>query len=291
MTSFSRVSTFSAAYFRAYTSWLLRNRRDVNARVSVINARLKKIGEVTVFYERVEQGDGGIRANEKRIGFSVTPNTTLEALVRAYIARGGNPLDISSFMHPDRTEILENGARAEMYPQGGVAAPKSVDYNNPVDEPDDTGYGSYRGGYISLEGYHPARLGGRLNRGGREDDVVVNMMTYTSRWAQKEIKALQMLEWKIIKQCDLREQLIQERDDILAQAFGGTLASLDSEFSDERFVRSHLVQNLIQDMYETVYNVFQDGEVVNYSPRGDVALLEFVLEDVDSEAFRDPLGC
>ena len=83
MASFSKLSTWPVGYFRAFSSWLLRNRRDVAARVQVIGADLARIGDIKVFYRAVEDGNGNVRRTEERVGFSVVAGTTLERLVQA----------------------------------------------------------------------------------------------------------------------------------------------------------------------------------------------------------------
>lgn len=290
MASFSKMSIWSVGYLRAASRWLLRHRRTVSARVGAINAEIARIGFITVVYERVELPEGGVEVSENRVGFSVTPDSSLERLVRAYIARGGNPLNISSFMIPDRTQVLDDGSTISAYPQGGIAAPQSVDYDNPVNDPGSSGYENYRGGYVPLSGYAPGRVGYRANRGAWEDDAIVNVMHYTRRWANQDIKELQNMEWRIVKLMDLREQLVQERDEVLTQAFGGALTALDGEFDDDLFVRSHLVQNLVQDMYDLLYDPAPpEGPDDVFKAKGDLGFLEFVYEDVASEV-RDPLG-
>jgi hypothetical protein len=248
---------------------------------------------VTVFYNAAATNEGGVDLSEKRAGFSVTPGSSLEGLIRAYIARGGNPLDISSFMMPDRTEILEDGVERKEFPQDGTAAPRSAEYNSPVDETDDTGYGTYRGGYIPLDGYYPARQGGRQDRGGWEDDVIVRTMHLIRGWANQEIKELQNLAWRVVKLMDLREQLLCERDEILVQAFGGAMTVLDDDFDSALFVRSHQVQAMVQDMYDILYQpldaALTDGTPQAFTTRGDVGFLDFTFEDKTSE-IRDPLG-
>ena len=52
------------------------------------------------------------------------------------------------------------------------------------------------------------------------------------------------LEHRIIKLADLREQLMNERDDLLVQAHGGTLYSLP-DFDSDRYVNSLRIQNIV----------------------------------------------
>lgn len=290
MAAFAKLSVWSVGYFRSTSSWLLNHRRTIAARVAVIDAEVARIGFFTVFYASDKEGDGSVKVSQNPVGFSVTPNTSLESLLRAYIAQGGNPLDISTFLMPDRTTFLEDGTMIPSYPEGGVAAPKSVEYNSPTDDPDDSGYGSYQGGYSALNGYNPGRQGGRLDRGRWEDAAMVNTMHYIRRWANQDIKALQNIGWRITKLMDLREQLTREKDELLLQAFGGAIPVLDDGADDNRFVKSHLVQNLIQDMYDILYEALPAGTESTteaFTTRGDVGFLEFTFFDKTGEV---PLG-
>lgn len=292
MASFSKMSVWPVGYFRAFSSWLLRNRRDVAARIQVINAEISRIGFIRVYYRQIEEGDGTKRLTEERVGFSVTPGSNLERLLQAYIAQGGNPLDISAFAYPDSTAIVEflpdgTPVYAESYPHGGVAAPKSVSPNNPVGVPGSTGYGGYQGGYLETDRYYPARQGGRSTPPNLD---VAKTMHQIRGWANQEIKErLQDIEWRIIKQVDLREQLCQERDEVLVQAFGGALGCLPA-LDPERFNPDLQVQALVQDMYQLLYETDSTGRVTAFRARPEVGFLHFTFEDVPSEE-RDPLGC
>ena len=296
MASFTKMGVWPAGYFRSYSSWLLRNRREVSARIATINAEVIRIGHVTVSYRTEKDADGNIKATEDRTGFTVTRNSSLERLIRAYIANGGNPMDISPFLHPDSTEVLderEDGAFivSEKYPYGGVIAPRSVDTNDPVPKKGETtGYDQSRGGMPRHSGYAPARQGGRVDRGAYDSNTVVRYMHQMRAWANQTIKErLQDIEWRIIKLCDLREQLERERDDVLMQAFGGALVGVAS-FDEDRFTPSLRVQNLVQDMYEVLYEKDADGSVRGFKPRQDIAFLRFSFDDTGSEILRDSRG-
>jgi len=96
------------------------------------------------------------------------------------------------------------------------------------------------------------------------------------------------LEARIIKLCDLQEQLKTERDEVLVQAFGGVLSGVDA-LDSERFPVGLMVQNLVQDMYDLLYETSADGNVWAYKANDQTPFLNFVLPDVPSEN-RDPLG-
>lgn len=295
MASFQKLAVWPVGYFRAYSSWLLRNRRTISARITAINAEITRIGFITVYYAS-NTVDGKTTLTEQRVGFGVTEGSSLERLCRAYVAQGGNPLDISPFMYPDSTQVLEADARGnatqsvQRYPHGGVVAPKSVEYNDPQPkEGTNSGFGEYQGGYLNTDRYYPARMGGRMSRGAFDSNTIVRYMHTMRRWANQEIKErVQDIEWRIIKLCDLREQLLHERDEALVAAFGGALTGV-GEFDEDRFNRDLQVQNLVQDMYQQLYDVESDGTVRAFKAAPRVAFLNFTFDDEPSE-IRDPLG-
>ena len=204
MATFSKMAVWPTGYFRAYSSWLLRNRRDVLRQVRTISAEIQRIGFVRVSYLSRDKG-GEVRATEERVGFAATSGSSLSRLCQAYIANGGNPLDISPFWHPDGTEVRELDANGnpvvqERYPDGCVAAPISVESNSPAGKPGGTGYESYEGGWIRSDRYYPARQNGRRSRGAFDSDSIVRHMHAMRGWANQAIKErLQNIEWQIIR--------------------------------------------------------------------------------------------
>lgn len=202
--SFGWLGTFRQGSWQAYRTFILNERRDVSARLRTIRAELKRIGQVVVLYRILDgEGDGARVVTEERVGFQVTSNSSLGKLFQAYIALGGNPFDISLFLTPDSTVLLdpEDPARPaqNIQPYGGVIAPKSGNYS--------TG-SEYEGGYLEVLKYVPARVGGRKEL---DDASVANLVATSRKWASKEIKYKKHdLEARILKLCDLREQLFQE---------------------------------------------------------------------------------
>ena len=291
MPSFSKSSVFSVGYFRAITKWLLRERRDVMARIATLTAEMERIGFVTVHYDRVTEGESK-KASHRRTGFSVTDGTTLSRLMQAYVATGGNPLNVCGFLHPNSTTLTpqEDGTSAvdEKYPGGGAPAPKSTKYNDPLPEDAEadedgmkmTGYEGYRGGMIDHPGYTPGRLGARRDRGGWDYSTVNRVMHDIRKWNNKAIKTrLQDMEWRIIKQSDLWEQLQTERDEVLMDAVGGQLIDMDV-LDDVRFDPKRLMQVVIAEMYGLFYDVDTTGGVPpGFKPSPTLGFLHFALED------------
>lgn len=294
MASFSKLSVWPTGYFRSYSSWLLRQRRDVARRIQVLNAEIERIGVVKVSYLAVEE-NGKVRRTEQRTEFSATENSSVGRLLQAYIAMGGDPLSISPFMHPEQIAMTQDfedtpAVQQHEYPNGGVVAPMSGVPNEPVATDEDPGFPGYQGGYLKTATYYPARQGGRTDPGSYDHESVVRTMRLIRDWANQDLKELQDLEWRIIKQCDLREQLVQERDGVLVQAFGGALTGVgpfDPNYFDERY----LVQNLVQDMYRMLYEVDDTGKVTSFTANLQSVALAFTFPDDPTEIGRDMLGC
>ena len=300
MPSFSKMGIFPVGYFRAITMWLLRERRDVVARITTITAEMTRIGSVTMTYLKVAEG-GNTKATERRVGFSVDEGSSLGKLLQAYIATGGNPFNISGFLHPDTTEVVELAdgtvVRHQEYPSGGAPGARSVDYNNPLPKdadpgdqsPGKTGYEGYEGGYVDSARYVPGRMGGRKDRGAWDSNTVVRVMHDIRKWANKEIKhRLQDIEWRIIKLSDLYEQLKQERDMVLMEAFGGKLIDMP-HFDQEKFDPKRLCQVLIADMYSLLYDTVPGGVPVGTKSSPTLGLLYFAFDDVPEDE-AGPMG-
>lgn len=288
MPSFDKMGVWPVGWFSSMSKWLLRNRKSLPGRVSIINAELERIGFIRVLYQANADAQGNVVVSENRMGFSVSAGSSLERLVQAYIAQGGNPYAISPFMHPDMTQIItddENNvlATADLYPGGGVVSPRSVDYTSPSEDPDDNGLGAYRGGWPENVGFYTARQGARMPNVANVSDSIVRLTGQVREWANQDIRErLQDMEWRILKLCDLREQLLKERDELLAQAFGGTSSAL-SDFDDDRYVRGHLVQNLVHDMGTLLFPTDEDGVPTSDRPSDDVSFLDFTFPTDPSE--------
>ena len=296
MSSFTKMAAFPVGYFRATSQWLLRERRDVVSRVGVISAEMTRIGFVKMYYRVIDDGDNVI-TTEQRLGFSVTKNSNLSRLMQAYIATGGNPFNVSGFLHPDETTWEEGadleGVRKQRYPHGGVVAPKSVDYNNPLPETgtdvdgesivEKSGYEGYEGGYIESAGYMPGRMGGRIDRGAWDSNTIVRLMHDTRRWNNQAIKRrLHDMEARIIKQSDCWEQLRKERDEVLIEAFGGTLLgfpTLDEAMHDPK----RLCQALIADMYSLLFKTDESGVPESFAPNDQIGYLFFAVKDAPED--------
>jgi len=282
MSSFGGYARFRSGYWLGIRGWLLRERRDVPKRLRVIDAELKRIGDVVVTYDgEVDEITGARVANEQRIGFWVTPGSSLEKLIQAYIVTGGNPFDISMFLKPSTTQVIEvnedgEPTRWELFPGGGVGAPANRDGPLATDNTwsDKTTWGADPGGYLNLKKYQPARIGGRKPYGSPETLNAARMRKIRG-WANQEIaEKLHRLEWQIIKLCDLREQLEQERDHTLAEAWGGVFTEFDDLWEGETtedvgagaaFVRTHRVQELMDTLDQIFFYRDPDTGFIDFT--------------------------
>jgi hypothetical protein len=298
MASFSKLARWNVGYFRAFSRWLLQQGKTVSSRAAVLNAEIERIGFIKVAYRGVTGEDGSVTMTEQRLGFSVTEGTNLSRLVQAYIVNGGNPFDISPFWMPGQTKTSSTGVRIEVYPHGGLLSMISSDPSDPkpVTAVDDdgnevvitSGFGGYPGGSVASP---EANMGIRIGTRAPSSDLnVVRAMRKMRDWANQDIKEqLSDIEWRIIKQMDLREQLEQERDDLLAQAWGGALDGAPN-LGTQRVNPSLTVQSLIQDMYEIVFEVGDDGTVKAFRAGPDLDFIEFAVADLVSEIGRDNLS-
>lgn len=251
--SFGWLGVFREGQWRAFRRFILQEMRDAPSRIAVINAELERIGQITLIYDQVEISEGVYEATEARRGVLVTPNSSLEKLLQAYIAQGGNPFDISMFLRPDETltlQIGEENAEIRTSPHQGVVAPRTVD---------NAEMGTFDGGYLPLSKYLPARLGSRSVVWDKTVPIV-EAVSSMRRWVSQEIREKRhRLEHRIIKLCDLREQLLLERDEWIEQALGGSISGV--RFREEYHSTSKRIQNLIHVIDQQFYGVDEVGRL------------------------------
>ena len=255
--SFGWTSWFRQGAWREYRRFILEQRRDVTARITAINAELSRIGNIRILYERNASDPN--KMTERRVGLDVTPNTSLERLLRAYVAQGGNPFDISMFLTPDSIDVSEENTESqsdanapealppnavqENQPYGGITSSKSTD---PLQG------GLYMGGWLPLWRYPPRRFGNTVSYTAQAADMTRTIHA-TREWVTQEIRTLRNdLEARIIKLCDLREQLTKERDELIPQAVGGVVPSIPFSENGE-FATSFNVSSIVDDIDSTFY--------------------------------------
>lgn len=290
--AFGFLGSFRQTQWRNFRTFILQERRVANARLAMINAELARIGEVTVFYERrtrAVQGSttGALEAadvvSERRSGFAVSPGSTLEKLLQAHIAMGGNPAEISLFLKPERVlweskfdpeddpdleqnTLINDEAVEGVFnenPGFGVVAPESD--NRALG-------GADKGGWLKW-GRYPWRRIGRIINLSEADQQIAYKVDFARRWANPAIQEKRNnIEARILKQMDLREQLANERDNILVQALGGSVRGLPLPDPRQHVVDLHVVR-----IAEEIDNIVFGRRP---KPRTDQERLEQQLQEV-----------
>ena len=71
--SFGWRGIFRKGSWKVFRDFVLQERRDIGRRLSVIRAELRRIGSITVLYQReIDSVTGETRVTEERVGFSVS---------------------------------------------------------------------------------------------------------------------------------------------------------------------------------------------------------------------------
>lgn len=291
MATFQRMGVWPVGYFRSYSSWLMQNRRTIASKIDTLSAEVERIGFIKVTYRADVQSDGSVQRSHDRIGLSVTKGSTLERLLMAYIANGGNPLEISSFMHPMSRNVNADGEDLDQYPDGGWVSPQTASPDQPLaDGASETGMTYFPGGMLKSPFFLANGQGGRVSPGSYDYNPLVKSMHHLRAWANQDIKErLHELEARIIKQCDLREQLVYERDVILPQTWGGSVHALAD--ADNNYFDADLHgMSLIDDISKMVFKQDEDGNTVaTRQEESERGFLPFATDD-DPAFSTVPLG-
>ena len=274
--SFGWLGTFRVNQWRDFRYFVLNERRDVDDIVEYIDAELRRIGDVIVRYERrlvsQPQPDGSVKdavtVTERRLGLFVTKDTALDKLLKAYIALGGNPLDISMFLIPDQAHF-QNGTGAggdpdeesrtmtgleRVYPHDGIVSPETPATFNPQG-------GVYEGGFLTWGKYPWRRFGGQTSDDNLNAALAARV-DHARRWCQQAIfEKRNNIEAKIIKLMDLREQLRMERDEVLGQAVGGTTLSGGPIPDSNDFHPDFHLSNIVADIDRVIWQEAENGGV------------------------------
>jgi len=303
---FNFLGTMRAAQWQSFRNWVLNERRNVSSRVAVINAELARIGVITVFYRRrndvVQTQAGSVReietVTEERARFTVSSGSSLEKLVQAYVAQGGNPMSISLWLQPDNVQwttdedpledpeddpnefATDIGFQSVPFdqPYGGVLSTTSTDSYGPG--------GQYPGG-ISVKLTDLTRIAGRYVEEGSAGAKPAIKTDWARRWVRQELSELARLEENIVKLMDLREQLLEERDWLIQQSVGGTVQDFPLAPDDDQFARNLHLTELVTQMDRTFYEMDENGEPdfsrINRGTRADGTSLSDPTQDIQGE--------
>lgn len=254
---------------------MLQERRDVAERIAVIENELARIGSVTIIYASTTDDDGITIVTEERLGFTVTPGSSLAKLFQAYVAQGGNPFDVSLFLTPDQTMALDAtkgpAEGTSTQPYEGIIAPKSGVYSSGTE---------YEGGYLEWVKYGPARMGGRKEI---EDQRIATRVDFGRRWMSQAIKTKRHnIEQRILKLADLREQLMEEMDAMTA-AMGGIDAALPN-FDPERF-DGDLTASAVAEAIDKLFYVMDATNTPDFAIENAEALADypFLMSNISPE--------
>jgi len=221
-----------------FRRFALLQRANVPSRVFQIEKELKNIGKLTVRYERSDPSDNQSPMSERRAGVYVSKGTTLCKLLQAYVAQGGNPFDISMFLIPDSYE-MSGDETVETQPYKGVIYPESRDEDERFSSKIDTS------GFLIFWRYPARKTASKVSVWSEHAHTIGHRVESARRWLPQEIKTLRNdLEARIIKLCDLREQLLLERDEILYQALGDAVPGYE-DFDLESFSEDHHLFSII----------------------------------------------
>lgn len=219
---------------------------------------------MVVTYKRVlqiAQTPGGSEVeqqtvSEERTGFFVTIGSSLERLLQAYIAQGGNPCDISLYLEPDEVLLAEQDTDpSERATDAGLpSTPADQPYYGVVSSQNTDSYGPggrYRGGLSTLL-RDTNVLAGRYLDASDAGSRVWGKVDFARRWVSQGLQELSRLENQIMRLVDLREQLLREMDEILVIAVGGTVDGVP--FPDpDRFPLSVHLSRIVSEMDSVFY--------------------------------------
>lgn len=202
MPSFTWSSRFREGQWRVFRKFLLEERRDAGPRFRVIDAERRRIGNLKILFVK-DDTTGSI--SEKRAGLSVSEGSSLEKLLSAYVALGGNPFDISMFLSPGGNMSIDGEVVTEAPDSGAVLHSQNIKYSY------DQGVGD---GDANLLKFKSSRMGGK--KVAIKEFQILNITSHAKKWISKEIFFKRTrLEENIIKLCDLREQLDEEVEELV----------------------------------------------------------------------------
>jgi hypothetical protein len=289
--SFNFVGIFRVGSYKVFRRFVAHELRDAESRLEVIRAELTRIGSIEIVWEKTQddtfiipldaEDDEDIeqipveRVSERRVGLIVDgPLTTIGKLCQAYIAQGGNPFDISMFMDPveGMGTADDTGTESEFkivwkHPSGGIAYPRTRE---------DIGGGSFQdgGGKMSINKDPKLRLGDGISW-DKAEDYTGHYIAKAREWITQEVREKRNdLEWRIIKQMDLREQLRTEMDHLIYRAANGMFAETTPDNESQDMGLSvpailHHIDDIIFAKSEELGNYDIEVPVIGYRGTGD----------------------
>jgi hypothetical protein len=260
--SFNWTMLFREGSWLEFRDYALNQRKNVQARFDTIQYELRRIGSVSITYARSNPDELSSKMTERRLGVTIKTGTTLAKLMRAYVARGGNFFDISMFLEPDSYTIIDENSEPilgldpefrgffETQPYKGVLSPASGDVIS--DKIDLTGVLDYWKDPVR-------KLGGKETIWEADSTKFTGDRVIAARsWITQEIREHKHeLEARILKLCDLREQLLLERREIILSAIAGTTAS--TVYDKDSFLEGYHLSNIVYVFDTEFYELKEDG--------------------------------
>lgn len=243
MPSFTSIDTFREGQWRAFRQFVLDERRNTGAREAAIIAEQRRIGKVRLLYS-ADPTTGEL--TQERVGVVIdgSPTCAVAKLVQAYIALGGNPLDISMFLYSHDLEC----------PDKGFAYPVGMSYSLQGGEADAD---------ANIEKYKPSRVGGTRET---QSEIIAANMNLMRRWTTQEMYQKRILiEERIIKLSDLYEQLDKEREAITGATLG---VGMKAVYDSDRFQDGQTVPVLVFLIDSIFRQAEDDGRVPSDGEQG-----------------------
>jgi hypothetical protein len=269
MASFSWSGRFREGQWRAFRKFALQERKDIPKRERAIIEELDRIGYIRVIWGRGPLGE----PTERRLGIEVTPEgSSLSKLLSAYVAMGGNPLDISMFLSPN--DALPSGSdQPYSQPGGGVLTKTPLSYSlGGLPNAND-------GNLISSKA---SRSGGLTTN---PEAPIASLVDRGRKWISKEIRFKRnAIESRIMKLCDLREQLLDEVEDMTwaGAGYGVKTMAYDPETFKDDLTLAGIVYTI-----DGIFRVSSpDGKVVwQNGERNTVSLAVYpnLMDDLPEE--------
>ena len=218
---------------------MLEERQDASLRFNTILAELERIGDVQINWGMTTEGETSV-VTERRAGLIVDADSSMEKLLAAYTAYGGNPFDISMFLVPE-SQFFSGDDLAPAMPASGVLYSHPTSYTYTAQMPQTA----------SLIKYDLKAVGGTGDE--RQDSESGNVISHAHSWIKQEIRQKRgMVENRILKLCDLREQLYQELSNIVWGC--GPTVSLPQNWDDDKF-STHLTAARIAYRFDSIFRV------------------------------------
>lgn len=195
--SFRWITMVRRGSWQAFRKFALEEHQDFDRRTNEIDRQVALIGKISVFYKTDTETQ---EVTQIREAIYVEEGTSIHKLCMAYVAHGGNILDISMFLDPSLT--YQRGEELKhQHPLGGVISPLSGS----------AGETTFSGNWVGLDKHYYWKVG--------KAEIPAPVLRKTGSRIQrvrlsieKEIQAKRnRIEEKIIKLCDLREQLLKEK--------------------------------------------------------------------------------